>query len=397
MKFLCVAIRLKMKELFYNKVYIAVLGLLPLIVGLIGIYGSVCATQARLRAGIYLEEETILSRNLRDVLLQDDSIQFIEFETSEAIEKAVATSEIECGFIIQPSIDEAVSKIGQEASIVALVSPATVASGPMQETVCAAFFRLAADEIAIEVLQEKAYMSGVEDLEKIVEEQVERYYQSEKLMEVELITSNDGGETLGENQSRGEKMGIIAFGKGVIGVCIFVASLLLGAKGAKERKTAFYNRFKTTGKSMLLVDYTSITASCIYQILSGALGLIILYGLMKGIVLRKIVSELIGLTIYIISMNSLIFMLTKLIKEEQIWLGITPVLSIASVIFCPVIIDFGSIQSILKYGSYFFLPSYYLYGRYDVLIGVILVSSSVWLKSLVGHVDILSNREVGMR
>lgn len=371
MRLIYVAIQLKVKELFYNRVYLAVLLLLPLLMSVMGIYSRYNREEISLRAGIYLEEETELGINLREILQKDESIRFMVFEDEATMEKAVSTGKIECGFIIKASIEQAAQTIGEEASIIVLVSPSTIASGPIQETVGAAFFRLTADEIALEVLKDKAYMEGVEQLKEKLGEDIASYYKQGDLMQVKLINhSKIEKMTLNDQES-----GVMRLGKGVVSIFLFVASLLLGAKCIRERKGGFYKYFEAVGKSIWIMEGATAIASSLYQFLFGALSLYILYGFAQEFIAWEIAKILVGLWVYIMALNSLMLILSWLIQEEQIWMGMIPVLSIASVIFSPVIIDLSSMQSVLKFGSYFFLPYYYLKGKYNILICVVVLSS----------------------
>ena len=399
MKFMYVVIKLKVKELLSYKSYIAVLSLLPIIMGLLGIYGRQQVNEVRLRAGIFIEEKTPLAVGLKEILLKDESIQFIEFETVEAIEKAVATANVECGFVVKPSIEQAVHTMGQEASIMTLVSPATVASGPIQETVGAAFFRLTSDEIALEVLKGKTREQDTSRLKKQIEKKVEAYYKKGDLMQIQCVVSDNRQE----NALKQQESDVLGFGKGIISLFLFVASMLLGVSITRERKSGFYKYCKGVKGAGGIIEYALLIASSIYQFVAGGLSLYLFYGLLDDLVLGEVIEVLGALGIYIVAMNSLILLVSSVIKEEQIWMGFIPILSIASIIFSPIIIDLTIMDSVLSYGSYMMLPYYYLTGKNDVLVGIFLGSIVGYmlmnntLKSFKRHVDILSNREVGVR
>ena len=90
MRFLLVALKLKIKELLSNRSYIVVLILLPLLTGSIGVQGVKWMGATSLKAGLYFEEVTTLGLAMEEILLKDESIQFEVYDDVKELEKAVA-------------------------------------------------------------------------------------------------------------------------------------------------------------------------------------------------------------------------------------------------------------------------------------------------------------------
>lgn len=366
MRFLVVAVKLKIKELLNSKTYIVVLMLVPLLVGMIGIQGMKWMQAARLKSGLYFEKTTLLGQAMKEILVKDKEIQFQIYEDLEELEKAVAIGEIECGFSISKDIDEAVENMELEGIITLLKSPASIASGTIQEIVGAAIYRMIADEIAFSSLKNKDYMQGTVDLKQKVEQQVESYYKNGKLMQVEMVIGS--GEVA--NHQKNKFLSVLQLGKGCIAIFLFMNSLLMGVKLTEERKSEGYKRFYTLKKKVRMLELPFVISHFILQFVVGGLSLILLKGTMWQYMEIQLGKEIMYLGLYIMSLNLLLLCMGLIIKESHIWFGITPVLSIACVIFCPIIIDFSSIQTPLKYICYLFVPYYYLKGRVDILMGI---------------------------
>lgn len=377
MRLIYIGIKLKMKELLCHKAYIAVLCLLPLLIYLLGDYGMKHMEEANLRAGIYLEEDTPLASKMQEILVQDPSIDFKVYRTQEALEKAVATAQVECGFMITPDIEKVINESNDKEAITMLISPATVAVGPIQETVGAAFFRLTAADVAIQTLESKSYMQHVEGLEEKINQAVEIYYQDGDLMKVQLVINDKLDHTIENHQVAG----IVQLCKGMIGVFLFVVSMLLGVKLIEERRSGLYKRFITLRRPLAYIEYLTVIASSLCQIALGSLALGILYCITKIPLSMEFPKELGRMILYIVAMNSTVLLMSLWLHEE-VWLGMMPVLSVACVIFCPVVIDLSTMNSFLSYGSYFFVTYYYLAGKEIVLLGFTLVSlvGYNWLK-----------------
>ena len=372
MRFMWVAIKLKIKELICNKAYMAVLLLLPILTFALGSYGMRHMKEVSLKAGIYLEEATPLSLKMQELLVQDTSIEYKIYNSVKELQKAVSVAEIECGFIIKKMIEDVAKGEKDKEAIEMLVSPSSIACGPIQETINAAFFRLTAADIALATLENKEYMHDVQGLKEKIDEKIEGYYVDGDLMEAKLVISGDNGEQA--KLDLHENAGICQLCKGFIGVFLFVASLLLGAKVSEERKGQLYKRFITIRKSQGCIEYAVVIASSLCQMVVGGLALGILYSIVKMPFSIEVVKEFVILGIYIMAMNSVVLLLSLWIRDEQIWIGIIPVLSIACVIFCPIVIDLSNMHSFLRYGSYIFPSYYYLMGKGYTLLGMLLFS-----------------------
>lgn len=375
MRFAYVAVKLKIKELFNHKAYIAVLLMLPILILVLGGYGVRHIDEASLKVGVYVEEGTTLGQKMQEILIADKSISFETYSNPLQLEKDVAKAEIECGFVIKDSIEQVASGKNEAEAIEMLVSPATVAGGPVQETVGAAFFRLTAGEVAFETLKNKDYMQNAFNLKEEVLEKVESYYGEGDLMKVKLITT--GSQQVVESNSKIQ--GVFQLCKGFIGVFLFVASLLLGVKITGERNSQIYKRFMTIKKSANYVEYANVISSSIFQVIVGSIALIILKGILKDYIEINELQEIGQLCLYIIVMNHVVLFVSLFIKEEQLWFGLIPVLSIACVIFCPIIVNLSTMNSILRYGAYGFITYYYLVKSVGALIWILLVSLGGYL------------------
>lgn len=374
MRLLLVTVKLKLKELFYNKVYLAVLLCLPILILALGSYSLKNGGEAGLRAGVYVEEGTNLGTQMQEILKQDKSIHFKVYTDEKVMEDDVAKTKIECGIWIKKEI-EALAAGDGEPAIEMIVSPSTVASGPIQETVGAAFFRLTASDVAYATLRAKDYVHKDEMMKQKISECVESYYGDGDLMKVKLLT--DGKEKVVGDED--QSAGIYQIGKGFLGVFLFVSSLLLGAKIAGERKGAFYKRMKAAGKWIGVIEYGNIVAGSLCQMIIGGLSYGILFLLLRKNMSIQLAYELGTLLLYIVAMNTSILWITLWIKEEQVWLGMIPMLSIASVIFCPIVVDLSQMKTGLRYGSYLFMPYYYLASKIGLLAVILVVSGIGYL------------------
>ena len=377
MRFYYVALKLKLKELLKNKAYVVTLGILPLLIGLIMIYGTAYIDEGTLKAGLW--SDSILGDKITEILLEDEGISFIKYETVEALEHAVATNAIECGFVIDPSIDKQRLEVDFNKTIKVVISPATMAKGALQEVVTAALYRLVAEDIAYMTLENKEYMQEASGLKNWIHDRVESYYVNGDLMQIVFVEGNSE-EVSTVNQKR---EGILRLGKGLIAIFIMISSLLVGVRVIEDRHGKIHSRFCTIGKSALNPDLPIICANIILQVIVGEISLLIMSWGGRNILDVPIVQEGSMLIVYVLCLSILTLLVTEMVPNSELWFSMIPMLTIAAILFCPIVIDLTSMQTGFKYISYFFVPYYYLGGnKYLVsLIGVTIVSGVVY-KSL---------------
>ncbi len=370
MRFYYVALKLKLKELLKNKAYVVTLGILPLLIGLIMIYGTAYIDEGTLKAGLW--SDSILGDRITEILLEDEGISFIKYETVEGLEHAVATNAIECGFVIDPSIDKQKLEVDFNKAIKVVISPATMAKGALQEVVTATLYRLVAEDIAYMTLKNKEYMQEVRELKNWIHDRVESYYANGDLMQIVFVEGNS--EEISTVDQKRE--GILRLGKGLIAVFIMISSLLVGVRVIEDRQGKIHSRFCTIGKSALNPDLPIICANIILQVIVGGISLLIMKWGGRNILDVSIGQEGSMLIVYVLCLSILTLLVTEMAPNSELWFSMIPMLTIAAILFCPIVIDFSSMQTWFRYISYFFIPYYYIGG-------------SKYLVSLIGATIIL--------
>ena len=364
MRFYCIALKLKLKELLRDKAYMTVLIILPILVSLIMSYGKAYIDEGSLKAGLW--SDSILGNRISGILLKDKGINFIKYDTVEALEKAVATNEIECGFVIKPIIDEQKENMSFEKAITVITSPATMAQGPLQEVVTATVYRLVAEDIAYMTLKGKSYMQVEVDLKTWIHQQVEDYYADGELMQI-VFTQGDSKVISTTVQKR---EGVFRIGKGLMAIFLMMSSLLMGVRLIEDRQGKIYSRFCTIDKSKLNPDLPLVGAHISLQSIVGILTLTIIKLSGNELIHLDLGEEVRLLLAYILCMASLVLLVSELVPSSELWFSMIPIYIIAAILFCPIVVDMSSMQTWFKYLSYLMVPYYYL-GGITYLLGLV--------------------------
>lgn len=374
MIFFKTAFLIKLKQLLLDKGYIAVLLSLPLITGVFVWMSVGHIDEATLKVGIYISEDSKLSQQIRDILIQDEVVHFINYEEEDKLRRAVQTADIECGFVFAEDIDDCLKELDLEDKITMIKSPATSAQGSIREIVTAALYRCIAKDIAYNTLMNKSYAGSQEEMEAFLEKQVESYYEDGELMKVEFVVQGTK-ETVG---TKNQKMsGIISAAKGLAAVFILISSILTGVKLTEERKDELYCRLAVLDKKVILPEIPLSCANALLQTVMGVVTLGIIKWCSKGIMTFNFLQESMMLILYIISVMVIILMLSQFIKSGYVWFSIIPFVTITSIVFCPIVFDISQYNALLGKVSYLLVPYYYLVGEEKLMVLAALMTISI--------------------
>ena len=374
MRFYGVALRLKLKELLCHKGYLLVLGILPILIAFLMFMSVAYAEETGLKAGVWWDKDSHMGEKLSTYLMQDDAIHFIAYEEIEQLKKSVAIGEIECGFIISSEIDEKRENHNLSEAITIIKSPATMSAGVMQEIVSGGVYRYISADIAYRVLSEKAYMNQEMDLEEWLKAQVETYYVNGDLMQVDYAS---GDEVTSKPQQKGE--GFVRLAKGLIAVFLLISSMLMGERLSEDYNSQLYQRLYTVKKKAIYPEVALVGANMLMQMLVSLVAMLIIGG-KAHLSASELFKEMLLLLVYMSTLSMVVMLGSVWIKSSAMWFSMIPMLIIASIIFCPIVIDLSSMQTPLKYICYLFLPYYYLRGMemMGVLLGVGAVSGLLY-------------------
>lgn len=380
MSFFKTAFLIKLKQLLLNKGYVIVLLSLPIIVGILVHFSASHIDEATLKVGIYTSEASMLSQQIKEILLKDEAVHFKAYNDESQLRKAVQTGDIECGFILGEDIDSGLEVLELDEKIKLIKSPATSAQGSIREIVTAALYRCIAKDIAYNCLKNKAYIGDLDEMKDFLARQVESYYQDGELMKVQFVIQ--AAQKI-EGKKVQKMSGVIRCAKGLIAVFLLINSILTGVKLTEERRSKFYSRLVVTENRLFVPEVALSCASVFLQLVIGMISLVVIKVCSNGLIAFDLGQEGIALSIYIMSAMCIVLTASQIIKGAHIWFSIVPFMTLSSIIFCPIVFDISQYNAALGKIGYLLVPYYYLVGKEKLIVLATLAGGAVMVYSLI--------------
>ncbi len=363
MKFFLIMLRIRIKQIVSKKSYIMIMLMFPMFIALVMGYGNNYMGEISIKAGVYREGQ--MSELIANKLTKSESIQFVIYDTKEELEKDVATREVECGVILDEKLANRLSSGDFKEAITMIISQSTMSKGVLQETVVATIYETICSEMTYKLLVSRGYLEDSVDLKRWLEEKKEMYYDSGMLMEIDFINiSNELPKT--------NDVGVyetLKLSRGIVAVFLMISSIMMGINIIDQKKEISSIKSNMTVLVAYLLIESIMSIACI--------GIINMY--VRNF--EFFIYECIKLLMYLISINSIIILVSSICKSSYGLNSILPGAILATVIFCPIIMDITSMNIGIKYISYLILPYHYLSGNGNILI-LFLVSVICWISTL---------------
>ena len=366
MKFYIIALKVRMKQLLNRKVYLLVMLMLPLVVGVITIFGGQYIEKSGIKAGVYHDGD--LAQEIASELYKNSNIEFIRYEDISQLEKAVAINDVECGIVMDKRLDKQREKGNFRKLITIIKSPATMADGPIQESVAGSFYKIIAEEMSYRYLINNNYVIDDGSLKEWINNKKDEYYDSGNLMEIIITTPQNMRSSTVEVNNTEES--VIKVSRGFIAIFIMVGAILMGIQIIEEKDGAIIKRFKTIGDKTFDPIITIMIAHVILEFLLGLICILVIKISIGEV--YHLCNEIIRLITYILSINIFVIFTSNLSYKADMWIAIMPMMIIATFVFCPIVIDASGFNVYMKYISRVLIPYYYLNGDGDCSVMIII-------------------------
>jgi len=298
--------------------------------------------------GIMPREPDALTDKATEALSQNRQINFIIFDASEEDEmtQMVKSRRLECAYIFEAGVMEAVRQERFDNIITLVVSPATVASGVINEAVFAALMRPAAEMLSARVTSD---MFGL-DITALEDEfalAIEGYNANGVFMEPVFLYENS------YIADARDIFAIRAF-HGVLITVLFIFSYFLMPIFISDKKNGL---FKLLRPAKTAVYYLAQFAAGFLSAFLLGIFAILLLKIFAPAALLPLWKEILALFVYLATVQ-LIFVLCVLIikSPEPLYAGFIFILLI-QIIFGNLFIDLREINAALGRGQ--ILPSAY--------------------------------------
>ena len=304
-----------------------------------------------IKAGIYIEEHSDYSDEITSNLINDyDSIDFEICDNIKTLKKKVANGTYETGYVFANGFKEKIENCETKEMVLVYSSPGTIINALTNEYVFSEIFKIyCIKELINYINNDNAFEK--DDLSNLSEQIIpmyKEYLKSNETFSFEYINPEDSTT---DNTDLFNSYVLLSI-KGVIALLIMFASFMGTLNLYKDDKVGVFYAF--SGIKRTIAKMSEIFA---VTLLASVTGLITIYicNLSDGLVI-----EILRLLFYTIICTVYCYIIYIFNKNQYVFMSLIPILTLGSIIFCPIFIDFSELIPFVKYMSWMFAPKYYL-------------------------------------
>lgn len=337
------------KRLIKNPAFICVLIIMPLLVTMFNNVDT--KEEKRILVGVYHEEEDLSKLICEKLKNKEGYIKFLIYDNEDKMREAVETKKLECAYIFPSDFKERLDNYKIKKCITCIESPSTILSSLSDEVVFAGIIGEYGKDIAVDFAKENNIVVGDGAYSS---ENVARNYERFNTPGKTFSIDYKYAETDGVNAGEIKDTTITYVIHGIVSVLILISGLFGAIKWFEDEKRGFYSSFNSEIK--VGIGFISILAPTVVMALSG----------IATIYLSKTYTymsrEIIAMGLYVLLVCGFSYLLKLGVKSETDICVILPVITIGSLIFCPVFIDVSKFIPFISWANKLFPPFYYLNG-----------------------------------
>ena len=327
-----------------------------------------------LQVMIWCDDPDEMTENIFDTLTHLDlSVNFTEADTREEAEQAVISGKAECAYLFPDDLWERFEDDDENGSITLLASPSSTLYLMTREMVFAAINRERAMDLAEEFfLENHIYDDVADDLIAAMPEAL-THHTGDFAIDIHLTMktlANNAIETDGEG-ALVYRIPVRALG----GVVLFLMAIFAAALVPDEKQSGI------TLCVPLPTRHLAAPVSILSVLLPAGASILAADLLCTRGDIGQALRLLLALAVYLLLLTAVAWLMAVIIKRSAILYFLMPVLTMASLLLCPIFFNLGQLLLPVRWLQYFLPPTWYL----TVFSGGLLTSLlSLFLTAVLG-------------
>ena len=304
------------------------------------------------RAVLYVEDEDEMAKGtVEQLIMSDGTISYYRADSQNTLYQDISSGKADFGYIIREDLSGRLDRKSYDEAIVMVAKEQSYLTAISNEIVFKEMFRKYSARIAenyIVNLETKTVDKDV--LKGALRDKIERYSMDAGIsyFRFEMLdpeSSNAGGidTTSLENVSVSYPV------RGVLGVLVMVAALCGAVFYSSDRGKGVFQALSSENIPLLAVIYVFVPTFLFAVSAEAALAL-------TGI--GAFPYEMWKMFLYVLLLTAMAVILGLIVKNASFLAGVIPVLTVASLVFCPVFINLTGVVPVIRYICWL-LPVYY--------------------------------------
>lgn len=290
---------------------------------------------------------------IADLVSSEGSMCYYEADNEEDLRADVLTQYAECGFVFREGVWQALVNEEESGLITLYQNSKTTMADLIKEKIFANIYSYLSYDLMLEYIGEQEPEDGLtnEERERYLEERYQLYVNEGGVF---TISYTDGDNTIVKDvhEVAADNSFLMKPVKGALSLFMLMASLAGAVFWAIDEKDGVY---KTLGYSER--PYVNMTVILLPGLLAGLVALISVWlgGISKGVFVE------VGRTLaYVILLTGFSNLIRSLTSNATLICSILPMLTVASLICCNIIINAAAMVEGIKIVRFLLPPNYYL-------------------------------------
>ena len=346
MRFFAVSFLLNIKKFLTRRTFWCGLIALPIALALGGVFLQTESPVIIITAGVHFNPKSALEAAIFDALDETPFARFTAYDDVEVLIEDVRLGRIECGYIINPNIENA--RKGDFAGIVTLVtSPRTIAAPIFNDMFAAAILRASSEYITIDGL--RGLFGESDEIEHFVTWQFAAYDEMDIFMTPVFVNIIGHDEEIPLNLAEVTARRVL---RGTIGLTIHILILFAAPIFIDERRYSLQKTLSIHGK-LAVYNLSLWAAAFLVMFAVGAAGLASA-ALFAPSLLAAMQLELAAMAAFSAVCAIFLILFAHLLKTAKIIQSFGLFIIIANIAFGGVILDLAEISPQLAHLQRFF-------------------------------------------
>lgn len=304
------------------------------------------------RAVLYVEDEDEIAKGtVEQLIMSDGTITYYRADSQNTLYQDISSGKADFGYVIRKDLSGRLDRKSYDEAIVMVAKEQSYITAISNEIVFKEMFRKYSVRIAENYLVNLETETVDKDiLKKAFRDKIERYSMDAGIsyFRFEMLEPESGNAGSIDTTSL-ENVSVAYPVRGVLGVLVMVAALCGAVFYSSDRKKGVFAALSSESVPLLAIIYVLVPTA--------------LFAVSAEITLAftgigAFPYEIWRMFLYVMLLTAVAGLLGLVIKDANVLAGAIPVLTVASLVFCPVFINLTGVVPVIRYICRL-LPVYY--------------------------------------
>jgi ABC-2 type transport system permease protein len=333
---------------------------IPLLIVLVIFVGSLFLlngsqkSEKTVTAGIYANKDSYVTDSLVDKMNSDfSSVKFVKYDSTKKMKDDIRSSKIQCGFAFTDNMLEKLHEANLKDTIDIYTTKNNILVYLVKEYLFSEVYsEYAINELTNMLAKDEAFeiktTKDKEELRELVKTKFYEYMNSSETFTV--VFENEDKSTVDAGFILSSYL-LISI-RGMVSLIIMILAFIGTFYLFRDTKSGVF--YHTYGINRCICKFNEIFSMTLYASVFCIIGLVITGNA------TNIFKEIFAIVLYSLGVSLYCYILYELIRNQTLFVALTPFFIICCIIFCPIFFNMAEIMPIANKIAWAFPPNYYI-------------------------------------